>query len=346
MPSLARNAARAAAIVLVVLLAGVGLVEAGLRVAGAGPRRPDRFGGLLAYRFPPDEPREMVTGPGELLATAAIGPDGYRAPRPVPPVRIACLGDSWTFGWGVTDDEAWPARLARTTGLSVGNYGIPGYALENLTATWREVVGPLQPEVVVVATFVNDLETVPRPPVWWRRALRATAIGRLLSERGVVDLDGVRPLPMLGGAVNRLVRRPDEPEFAPYVAKYFERLDVLLDALGVPPAAPGTDDQGAATGPRLLFVSLPLPTQMQRVQQELAGGTQVRLALRRHARWQLLLEEHLQRRGVPVLELLPAFAHIADRVMLPLAPSHPDARGHRLIAREVERELRERGWID
>ena len=329
----ARTALRAAAVAVCAVLALLGLGEAGLRWAGRGPLRPDRFGGSLAYRFPPNEPREIVTGTGQRMAVATIGANGYRVPQPAGPLDIACLGDSWTFGWGVADDESWPARLAQASGRAVGNFGIPGYAMENLAATWREVVRPLEPDVVVVATFVNDLETVPRPPSAWRRALRRAALGRLAAERSLLDLDGSRPLPLLGARLSQVARRPGDAQSAPYVAYCLARLDELLDEL-------------AADGRRVLVVSLPLPVQMQRVQKDLQGGLAVRPSMKRHAGWQLLLAEHLEQRGVPLLELLPNLARLADRVILPLSPTHPNAVGQRLIAEEVERELRERGWLD
>jgi len=333
MPPTARTALRAAAIAAGVLLALLGLGEAGLRWAGRGPLRPDRFGGTLAYRFPPNEPREIVTGGGRRMAVATIGANGYRLPQPEEPLRIACLGDSWTFGWGVADDESWPARLAQASGRAVGNFGIPGYSMESLVATWREVVRPLAPDVVVVATFVNDLETVPRQPSAWRRALRRTALGRAAAERGLLDLDGSRPLPLLGARLSQAARRPDDPQVAPYVAYYLARLDELLDDL-------------AADGARVLVVSLPLPVQMQRVQKDLQGGLAVQPSMRRHARWQLLLAEHLEQRSVPLLELLPDLARVTERAILPLSPTHPNAFGQRLIAEGVERELRARGWLD
>ena len=40
-------------------------------------------------------------------------------------VRILCAGDSVTFGWGVADDESWPALLGRRDGIETINAGFP-----------------------------------------------------------------------------------------------------------------------------------------------------------------------------------------------------------------------------
>lgn len=54
-------------------------------------------------------------------------------PKPSDVLRIGCLGDSFTFGWGVEVDEAWcrqlEGRLGRVGGRRVEtvNLGVPGY---------------------------------------------------------------------------------------------------------------------------------------------------------------------------------------------------------------------------
>lgn len=68
-------------------------------------------------------------------------------PAPAPGVkRILSIGDSVTFGWGVGDDESWPAHLervlrARGHEVEVLNAGVPGQALPAM-ATYLQRVGP------------------------------------------------------------------------------------------------------------------------------------------------------------------------------------------------------------
>ncbi|MCP4810064.1 MAG: hypothetical protein GY913_36255 [Proteobacteria bacterium] len=63
-----------------------------------------------------------------------------------PAYRIACLGDSVTFGWGVEDDEAWPAVLQRqlvAQGIDAEclNVGVPAQSVEAMSA-WLQKIGP------------------------------------------------------------------------------------------------------------------------------------------------------------------------------------------------------------
>ena len=41
--------------------------------------------------------------------------------------RIACIGDSYTMGWGVGQDDCYPARLRSLMGGGVINMGVPSY---------------------------------------------------------------------------------------------------------------------------------------------------------------------------------------------------------------------------
>jgi lysophospholipase L1-like esterase len=61
---------------------------------------------------------------------------GFRGPEftsPAQGFRIAAVGDSVTFGWGVADDQSWPAQLNDITNIEVLNLGIPAGETEMLT---------------------------------------------------------------------------------------------------------------------------------------------------------------------------------------------------------------------
>lgn len=93
--------------------------------------------------------------------------DGFRGPRlpSTPPpdgvTRVVCIGDSSTYGWGVEEDEAFPARLpaalaARGTAKAeVYNLGHPGYT------SWQgrlllDRIGRARPQAVVISYGPND----------------------------------------------------------------------------------------------------------------------------------------------------------------------------------------------
>ncbi len=70
---------------------------------------------------------------------------------------ILCLGDSTTFGWGVEEEEAWPARLSMRAGVTTVNGGVPGYSTVQGLATLDHALS-LRPRGVVLAFLVRDAE--------------------------------------------------------------------------------------------------------------------------------------------------------------------------------------------
>ena len=87
--------------------------------------------------------------------------------------RIVVLGDSFTFGTGVSDRGTWPAALRRSLrnqrerapelklpACEVWNYGVEGYDTTKEIRLLRERVLPLEldPDLVVLAFFFNDVE--------------------------------------------------------------------------------------------------------------------------------------------------------------------------------------------
>ncbi|MBN1866598.1 SGNH/GDSL hydrolase family protein [Candidatus Sumerlaeota bacterium] len=95
---------------------------------------------------------------------------GYRGARPVSvpkapdTKRLVVLGDSFVFGVGVEDDQTFPAQTERLlnegeTGepFEAVNAGCPGWGTENELAFWRARRRELDPDLLVVAFFRNDL---------------------------------------------------------------------------------------------------------------------------------------------------------------------------------------------
>jgi hypothetical protein len=76
--------------------------------------------------------------------------------------RVLCIGDSFTFGFGVENGETFCARLEELFGgrYDVVNAGIPGGAPDTYAlwlSRWRD---KLQPRLIVVNLFQNDLMEV------------------------------------------------------------------------------------------------------------------------------------------------------------------------------------------
>jgi lysophospholipase L1-like esterase len=130
----------------------------------------------LFFRLRPNVHLELV----DVMAPPALrhrtrwsvhtGERGFRTAdfgdRPRPGVtRVAVLGDSSTFGWGVEHFEAYPERLARDLAalwkvaperVETLNLGVPGYSSFQGRVLLEQVALPLAPDVVVWSYLSND----------------------------------------------------------------------------------------------------------------------------------------------------------------------------------------------
>jgi lysophospholipase L1-like esterase len=101
----------------------------------------------------------------------------YPRPRRDHTLRIAVLGDSFTFGWGVPAKEAWPALLEERLDVGLAplgldaevlNFGVPGYNTWLQLLHWREVVSGYSPDVVLLGYYSNDAVIDRRVPNVYR----------------------------------------------------------------------------------------------------------------------------------------------------------------------------------
>lgn len=72
--------------------------------------------------------------------------------------RILTLGDAFTSAEGVDTDDAWPRLLESMAGdpATVWNGGITGFGPPQYLTVAERLVPELQPDIVIVAFFVND----------------------------------------------------------------------------------------------------------------------------------------------------------------------------------------------
>ncbi len=70
---------------------------------------------------------------------------------------ILCVGDSFTFGDAVNDNEAWPAYLEKSLGIHALNGGVFGYGLDQSILRAEQLVPVLKPDFLIVATIQDDV---------------------------------------------------------------------------------------------------------------------------------------------------------------------------------------------
>jgi lysophospholipase L1-like esterase len=145
------------------------------------------------YREAPGDAGTVVAG--------AINDQGFRGPavaRAKPPgtLRVACLGDSYTFGWGVADDATWPAQLQAALAAADGeeravevlNFGVSSYEPRRELHLLRDRVVAFEPDVVLIAFFRNDVVSRDPPP-GFEVPMPGPLIRRLRRPRGwIADL--------------------------------------------------------------------------------------------------------------------------------------------------------------
>lgn len=220
--------------------------------------------------------------------------------------RIAVLGDSLTFGWGVREEDRFESllerELSRRAPTELINFGTGNYNTAQEVELFLAKGLKYKPDEVVVFWFINDAEPTPQVSRW-----------ELLGHSRLVTFFWSR--------IKSLASRLDETRsFHGYYAglygdaapgwqaaqQAFLKLKRELDARGI----------------ALKVVLLP----------ELHDPARNPFAAQ-HAK----LAAFLAHNGIRALDVTPAFAGVTDPLALWVAPddAHPNAQAHAIIARAV-----------
>ncbi len=229
-------------------------------------------------------------------------------------LRIAAIGDSFTFGWGVDQDQTWPHVLERaldgTTAVGgrrvdVLNLGVSGYSTRDEAVVLEARALPLEPWLAILQYCVNDPETRPIQPLhrffagdpWWKSSALVTAVVERLQKRAY----GRR------GGYTEWLHAPDGAAWASVVAG-FERIRELCSARGIPVVVAIFPTLGPGPWEQYRFRELH--------EQVAAEGA---------------------RHGFEVLDLLPVLARVpSEELLLEATNIHPNARGQALAASAIE----------
>jgi lysophospholipase L1-like esterase len=331
-----------------------GLVLAGV-VGTAAIVVGDRVVGRLAdptfvpLAGPPGVDRPLDTP--EFHVRARTNADGFRgAPLPgaKPPatVRVVVLGDSFTFGYGVRERQAYPARLARRLvpaarpcRLEVVNLGVAGAGPLDYLHHLEHTAARLDPDVVLVGVFANDPNDLyqlrrfhARSAFWALPSLRRpAAAGPEGPWRGMLTRMAPNLRALLGRARDRLA--PTEARAAGGASAVSTSPETVVAALGrrygdphgiaarhaalasadraaVDRLLAGVDD-GADARPRLLLSALVEPDAVSDALLLRSPGR--RAALEETAAVLARIADGARALGaVPVFAVLPAGEQVAD----------------------------------
>ena len=215
------------------------------------------------------------------LAALLLLPLMAAAAHSQPPLRVACVGDSITYGdkLEARETECYPAALARLSQgrLAVGNFGINGAtALPTFFRTWADTLAcrralESNPDVVVVMLGINDLLGFRDRLAEYPAALRAVvARFQALPSKPRLFLCTLTPIapPESAPDVNRLIRETMNPAIRAVASEtgaavvdvsavFPNRMELLPD--GLHPSAAGAKIIAQAVWAALEPLTVPAP---------------------------------------------------------------------------------------
>ncbi len=164
--------------------------------------RPSQVPGL-AYELAPGV--EADTDRGRVVTNSFGMRDRERQlVAPAGTARLAVLGDSFTFGFGVEAEETYPAVLERLLNGAGGerfevlNFGVGGYSTRDEAALLAHKVRAFKPRLVLLGYVLNDPEIDPVQPLqayfapvaWWQRFHLTRLVARAANARAVARNGG------------------------------------------------------------------------------------------------------------------------------------------------------------
>lgn len=337
-------AARAALAVVATLLTLL-VAEGVLRLGGWPPEdpvwRPCRE---TAFAFAPHlDYRHMSAEYDVSFQTNSLGlRDDELGPKRGP--RLLLLGDSFTCGYGVERAETFADRLEARLGEDVVNAGVGGFELVHHLHYFRSQGQKLQPDLVVLALYLNNDLTHNR--LW-----RATAEGGLERADGRPALES-EGLPKLVCLLKRPVALRRLFHALPHAAAPEARPGQAYLALCAEPLGPQAADDlktaldllrqlrdaVVASGAQFLVVSFPLRAVVEEADPEHYHPADEPAASYDLLRPPRLVAERLAAAGIAHLPLIERLRADRQRLGVPLyfrADGHFNATGHRCVAEHL-----------
>ncbi len=151
------------ALALASLLLGGIIIEGYFRLASPGPDQENQTAANQYYFYQFDPTFGWSGRPGasgkmqreEFAYSVAINARGYRQAVMASPLEVAVLGDSFTWGNGVADQDRFSDQLASISGFSVSNFGVSGYGPVHYLLQIDQVIQQ-KPKLTVIAFCLGN----------------------------------------------------------------------------------------------------------------------------------------------------------------------------------------------
>lgn len=372
--ALAASAATYAAVEITLRLAAHRILPGGEWLTTAGIFRPGDD--PVGYSLEPGASRLLCTG-GAYTVRDRINSLGLRDvertfANPSGIGRILLLGDSFTFGQGVSMEESFARRMEKQLGgVEVINAGVPGYGLDQEYLLYKDRAHKFGADLVILVFFINDLEF----PTSMNLVRDDSGLPASFSHRPEVVAKRLAKAPRgLRGAVsswlkahsllyslvrNRLdnmryrMQNPDEEQvtregYPGYLTLFFREPDEAtrekwergfqtLDALHA---------LVVSHGAKLAVASIPASWQLSDDRLEKwAAGFGVDPARLSRRKPDEMLAGWCRKTGTPFLGLLDAFdGQERTEIYFPY-DLHLNAKGHEIAASQIEGFLRARDLV-
>ena len=285
------------------------------------PVRDATFDPLVGWKLPPDTVIPETSD--EYSVSFRSNHQGFRSGRdfslPVPGRRIAFLGDSYTFGSGVEDDETFAAVIeTMLEDTWSDNFGIGAYGIDQMWMALRHYALPLEPDLVILSFIRYDLDrslsSYREDHVWrWKPAF-SLSDGALVPMTFDSRPNAARRFIHQQSRFYRLWRKLENSLSARYAVGYRWRLNRALFA--------AIRDECEQAGVPLVVVHIPI----------------------NRRRPMPLFERELTQMGIDYLDLASHLPSDADSLYYP-RDRHFNAAGHRFAAEAIHRYIVARGLI-
>jgi lysophospholipase L1-like esterase len=149
---------RSAFSLAVFLLCGV-VLEIILRLCGYGNLEIYEPDPRLYWKLKPNQNcyTKVDHKPVHINSHGTRGPE-FQIAKPAGTVRVLCIGDSRTFGWGLSESETYSGRLRQLLQEKIGNSrkvevinaGVNAWSYPQMSVYFREIASQFQPDVVIL----------------------------------------------------------------------------------------------------------------------------------------------------------------------------------------------------
>ena len=113
------------------------------------------------------KPSKSIMTNGHFKELIFIDKNGFRVnsiEENIVKPEIITIGDSQTFGHGISNGDTWPNLLAKATGLTIGNWGVWGYGMTHYNPLFIRLTKNFKPRYVVYGLTDNDICSLTNAP--------------------------------------------------------------------------------------------------------------------------------------------------------------------------------------